>query len=234
MNAKKIYTTLTSIVGIGVIIAAYLVFGESLTNKVKLLDIVITCFLFLQIFQVSVYPWIRREAPEHREVGMIGIHFLVLNLCGIAAIALIVCGILYNIPFKYQLLGQVIILFFVIVGRTAVLRAGDRVVKVYQKEGLLKQGKLDLKDSFEELTETVDATKSLDAETAQRIHDLAESVRYLSPSDRDAAKMLEKQLILSIADLKLMVRKSETKKERLKEEIDYLARLLERRKKFTL
>ena len=103
MTAKRFYNILAILLGYGLIIGGFLVFGDSLEDKVKILDIIVSCLIFTQFVQFSLFPLINFGDSSHKEVGMMGIHIYVLNFCCIVSIGIMIYGIIYHIPFKFQL-----------------------------------------------------------------------------------------------------------------------------------
>ena len=111
MSAKVFYKILAILLGYGLIIGGFIVFGESLEDRVKILDIVVSCLIFTQLVQFMLFPLIDLGKAAHREIGMMGIHFATLISCCVLFLALMTCGIVFQIPFKFQLMGQLIVLF---------------------------------------------------------------------------------------------------------------------------
>ena len=70
MNAKSFYNVLAILLGYGLIIASFIIFGESLDTNIKILDIVVSCFIFTQFTQFSLFPMINFSDSAHKEVGM--------------------------------------------------------------------------------------------------------------------------------------------------------------------
>lgn len=145
MTAKRFYNILAILLGYGIIIGGFLVFGDSLEDKVKILDIIVSCLIFTQFVQFSLFPLINFGDSSHKEVGMMGIHIYVLNFCCIVSIGIMIYGIIYHIPFKFQLMGQLVVLFILLVGRVATLHAGEKVQQIHRKEQVIMHGKLSLK-----------------------------------------------------------------------------------------
>ena len=94
MTAKRFYNILAILLGYGLIIGGFLVFGDSLEDKVKILDIIVSCLIFTQFVQFSLFPLINFGDSSHKEVGMMGIHIYVLTFCCIASIVIMVSGVI--------------------------------------------------------------------------------------------------------------------------------------------
>lgn len=232
MNAKKFYNILVILLGYGLVIGGFIVFGESLETRIKILDIVVSCLIFTQFVQFTLFPLVDLGKSAHKEVGMMGIHFATLNICCTLSLALMVCGIIYQIPFNYQLMGHLIILFMLIVGRVATLHSGDKVQQIYEKEQHVLSGKLSLRNAMDDFMDEVASVKNLAENDRKRLEKIHEAVRFITPSANLEAKKFDDQIILAIDDLTIMMRNVTLNKVKISEQIEHLERVLLRRKKY--
>lgn len=234
MNAKNIYAALTALIGLGLIVAGYLILGESLDTNIKILDILVTIFMFMQLYQLVLFPWIQGVRTFHGGSGRMGKHFMGLHLCATVSILIIVLGILFHFPFKYQLLTQILVLIFVIAGRSAALRLGEKMIQEYQDEGLIQSESLTLGDAFEDLLKTVAVSKKIDERYVQQLREMRDAAVTMSPSSHKVSKLLDHQLVLAIADLKASLQKGDYNKERAERDVSFIGLLLARRKNYKL
>ena len=232
MTTKRFYNILAILLGYGLIIGGFLVFGESLDNKVKILDIIVSCLIFTQFVQFSLFPLINFEESSHKEVGMMGIHLRSLNFCCLASIGIMVCGIIYHIPFKFQLMGHLVILFILIVGRVATLHSGEKVQQINRKEQVTMHGKLLLKNIMDDFMDDIATVANLDPIVKQKLTNIHESLRFLSPSSNSEAIRFDEQFSQCVEDLKILMRNTTLNKEKILEEAEHLERIFYRRKKY--
>lgn len=232
MTAKRFYNILAILLGYGLIIGGFLVFGDSLEDKVKILDIIVSCLIFTQFVQFSLFPLINFGDSSHKEVGMMGIHIYVLNFCCIVSIGIMIYGIIYHIPFKFQLMGQLVVLFILLVGRVATLHAGEKVQQIHRKEQVIMHGKLSLKSVMDDFMDDIAIVKDLDPIAKQKLQKIHESMRFLSPSSNSEALRFDEQFSQSVEDLKILMRNTNLNKEKILEETEHLERILSRRKKY--
>lgn len=232
MTAKRFYNILAILLGYGLIIGGFLVFGDSLEDKVKILDIIVSCLIFTQFVQFSLFPLINFGDSSHKEVGMMGIHIYVLNFCCIVSIGIMIYGIIYHIPFKFQLMGQLVVLFILLVGRIATLHAGEKVQQIHRKEQVIMHGKLSLKNVMDNFMDDIAIVKDLDPIAKQKLQNIHESMRFLSPSSNSEALIFDEQFLQSVEDLKILMRNTNLNKEKILEETEHLERILSRRKKY--
>lgn len=232
MSAKRFYNIFAILLGYGLIIGGFLVFGESLEDKIKILDIIVSCLIFTQFVQFSLFPLINFDDSSHKEVGMMGIHIYVLIFCCIASIGIMVYGIIYHIPFKFQLMGQLVILLILLVGRVATLHAGENVQQIHHKEQVIKRGKLSLKSIMDDFMDDIAIVRDLDPIAKQKLQNIHESMRFLSPSSNSEALKFDEQFSQSVENLKILMRNTNLNKEKILEETEHLDRILSRRKKY--
>lgn len=232
MSIKVFYKCLAILLVYGLIIGGFIVFGQSLEERTRVLDIVVVCLVATQWVEFALFPLVNLGKPAHREVGMMGIHFYVINICCVASIALVVFGIIYEIPFMYQLMGQLLILFVLLVGRMTVLHAGEKVQQIYHEEESMMQGKRSLQATIDDFMDDVASLGTLDPAASQRLSSIHESLRYLTPSSSSEALRYEEQFLLSVSELRVLMRNADTDREKIIEEIGHLERILARRKKF--
>ena len=232
MSAKRFYNIFAILLGYDLIIGGFLVFGESLEDKIKILDIIVSCLIFTQFVQFSLFPLINFGDSSHKEVGMMGIHIYVLIFCCIASIGIMVYGIIYHIPFKFQLMGQLVILLILLVGRVATLHVGENVQQIHHKEQVIMRGKLSLKSIMDDFMDDIAIVRDLDPIAKQKLQNIHESMRFLSPSSNSEALKFDEQFSQSVENLKILMRNTNLNKEKILEETEHLDRILSRRKKY--
>lgn len=232
MSIKNIYKSLAILLGYGLIIGGFIVFGESLEDRVRILDIVVSCVIFTQFVEFLLFPLINMGKPTHKEVGMLGVHFFILKICCALSLAVMVCGMMYQIAFKYQLMGHLIVLFLLLLGRYATLHSGDKVQHIYAKEQHKVSGKLSLINAMGDLMEEVARVKDLAETDRQRLSEIHEGMRYISPSTSVEAKRYDDQISLAIEELTLLMKDVTLNKYKIAEEIDHLQRSISRRKQY--
>lgn len=232
MNARKIYSALAIILGYGLIITGFVLFGQSIEQHVRVLDIVVTCLVFTQFALFTVFPLINLSKPAQKEVGMLGIHLATINIFSILALGWMVCGLLFSIPFKYQLIGQLLVIFILFIGRLATFRSGEKVQQIYEKEQKIMEGKLSLRFLMDDFMDYVAGVKDLDPMVVQRLQAVHESMRFITPSAKAEAKNFDRQFAQLLEDLKVLMRNTTMNRGRIEEEVGHLERVLERRKKY--
>lgn len=232
MSTKNIYNLLATLLGYGLIIAGFIVFGESLERNIKILDIVVCCLVFSQFSMFTLFPLINLSNSAHKEVGMLGIHLVALNIVSVLALGLVICGIVFDIPFEYQLFGQLFILLILFLSRYLTLHAGEKVQSVYKNEQNKMSGKVSLKNAMADFMDEMACVKDLDSADKGRLESIHESLRFITPSDNLEAKNYDSKFLQSLEEVKILVRDTTLNKSKITDEISNLERILSRRKKY--
>lgn len=232
MSARNIYRILVILLGYALIIGGFILFGESLENDIKILDIVASCFVYTQFIQFMIFPLINLNETAHKEVGMMGVHISILSFCCVASIGIMVYGIIYQVDFSYQLMGQLVVLFILMIGRFATLHAGEKVQQIYHKEQAIKEGKMSLKAIMDDFSDDIATVKSIEPIAKEKICSMRESMRFISPSANPEAKRFDHQFTQTIDELRVLMRDATTNRDKIIEKLEHLERILSRRKQY--
>lgn len=225
---KIFYKALAILLGYGIIIAGFILFGATLKDEVRILDIVVSCVMFTQIAEFFFFPLIDTNKKAHKEVGMIGIHFAAIDTYFVVAIAIIAAGIYWNLSFTLQLLLQLGALFLLVLGRVATLHSGDKVEQVYKSEQILMNEKQLLKDTMEDLMDKVAETDGLTPELKHRLNEVQESVRFVSPSASGEARELVAQFTSVATNIAIILNNLKLNAPQLEHEICSLERIMKK------
>lgn len=227
---SNVYSVGAAILGFGLIIGGWIIFGESLEQDIKILDIIASCIIYLQFVEISVFKLMNTDDEAPKEVGMMGVHFASITFCIFASIAVMVCGILYQIDFKFQLFAQLILLAILFGGRANTLKMGDKVQQVHEKEKDYLDGKKNIRRALEELVDETIGMEGLSQEVKDQIQSMQESVRFIAPSGKDEAIYLENQICQLADDIIVMLRDPYMNSNNISTAVNKLQRLLTRRK----
>lgn len=231
MSAKDIYKAFALVLGYGLIIGGVLVFGEGLEQRIQVLDIVVLCVLFSQFAFFTFFPLVNLSNKEQKEVGMLGIHLFFLNICCVASLAVLVLGICFEWAFKYQLIGQLAVLFVLLTGRMLTFHAGEKVAEVHQKEQAKTERRMDLRQAFELLADRVAISGEVDPALRQRLMTLCDDGRYFSPSDDVKSFALDDEIKRQLNAVDRFLNSPESHKEALQDTVAQLEVLLKQRKR---
>ena len=231
-NARIVYKVL-ALLGYGLIIAAFLILGGGIiSNDVLTLDIVVSCLIYTVYAVASFFPLINTKDSSHKEVGMLGINMFFLTVCTVLSIGLMICGIIWQIPFTYQLLGQLAIVLIALVGRGASLQSGEKVKEIHHLEQAKKQGRDSLKTQMMMFMEEVYSSKRLDPQCVARLEKLQQETRFVTPSLAPEAQALEYQFVQSVQDLRVLMYQQPLDMMQINDKIASLERTLLNRKRY--
>ena len=228
----NIYKALALLLGYGIIITCFILFGAPLDTSVLVLDIIVSLVIFTQFALFFFFPLIKLDDSSQKEVGMMGLHFSSLTLCISASLLLMFLGMFLYIPFIYQLIGQLLILFLLLIGRVVTLGTGNKVSRVYHQEQKIKAGKEELKRNLDDLVDYVSGIKNIEPNILDRVQIVQESIRFISPSANAEAKQFDAEIIDIVQDLKILMRDIVVNREKILDEVSHLERTLNRRKKY--
>lgn len=227
-----IYKIITLVLGYGLIIGGFIVFGESLNDNIKILDIIVSCLIFTQGAQVALFPMIRMDKSAQKEVGMMGIHYTFTTIHCIAAITIMLLGAYNDWSFKLQLMCQLILVFILLIGRVATIYSGKKVEEVHHKEQTLKQGKKQLTDCMTLFMEDVACCKELDKSIVNRINEINDNIRFITPSNDPTAQNIEQRFCQCIESITILLRNTSLNSTQIEDEVSKLERLFLQRKKY--
>lgn len=229
---KNIYKFLAILLGYGLIIGGFIVFGKSIESDVKVLDIISLCVIYTVFVRFAIFPFIDRSDPAHKEVGMMGVQFYTLQLSCVLSLVVIAIGIIYEIQFKYQLFAQLIALFIFLIGFAGARHAGEKVKEVYKKESLLIESKESMMLAMDDLMEDMSTQTDVDPAVKNKLISIQESIRFISPSTNPQAGALDKRFCQTVENLRVLMRNMAINRDKIAEETEHLGRTLRRRKKY--
>ena len=232
MNAKTIYKILAHLLGYGLIIGGFIIFGDAIETKTRVMYIIISCLIYTQLVEFTIFPMVNLGQKAHKEVGMMGLHYSAIYLYSVLAIGIMVAGVCLDLQFKYQLMMQLVALFVLLIGRAVTLHTGDRVQRIHDKE----QGGVESKDqiisAMEDFMFRVGDTTDLNPSALQSLQSIKESLRFLTPSSSAEAKALESSFCQKLADIEVLLRNTSLNAEQISSEVRHLQQILNKRKKF--
>ena len=232
MNVKEIYKILAIALGYCIMFACFIIFDENIESRVKILDIVASCIIYTQFVQFVLFPLMNLDDPSKKEVGMMGIHIVALNFCCVLSICIMVVGIMYMIPFKYQIMVQLVVLFFLLIGRVATLGSGEKVQDIFVKEQQTIAGKVSLRMNMDDFIDYVATVHDLDSNIKKRLSSLHDNMRFITPSTNKEAMYWDTQVLNTLEDLKVLMRNASMNKDMIETNIGQLERFMARRKKY--
>lgn len=201
---------------------------------------------WLDFIVVSIVYWlclttffshpIALDDPSGKQAAGLGIRWGALTLYGVAAIAVVVLGMIVAINdkevfrFKWQLLLQVLFLFLLLVSLYTSCSVNAFAGKVHAKEGRIKDGKTDIRIELQELMEIAQSSASVPEQVQSRISAIYDDTRFITPSASSEAKRADDKILADISTLSYAITDYELNKERISETLVALERHFRQRK----
>ena len=191
--------------GLALLVLAFvLLLPAPLRGPVGYLDLAVASAVYSLNFPLLTLVWTRRGSGESR-FPMLAVRWWVTALYSPAAIALGVIGAIYFFPFRFQLIGQLALLFLVGLGFAMATITGTHVERVTQAEG-------DLKASLSELRamagEVDDAFVLLGPEWhphREILRRFRDDLRFLSPHSGARETDLEARLTAELRGIRILL-----------------------------
>ena len=193
MNIKTFYKGLVIGIAILLICGVFFLLISDMDIRIRVLDTVMASLIFVNLSLFLFFPLFSGD-DEKKEAGMIGIHLFTTSLSSLLVIATIILGYILGWSFKLQLFIHLAIIILILLGRVATLHAGEKVVDVFEKENRLMEGKKNLMQMAEVIQIHLKSNNILAEANKQRIKEICQNIRFLSPVDSEKAVELDIEL----------------------------------------
>ncbi len=171
----------------------FIIIPEEKRGDVFWLDLIVVCFIYFLNF-TNLLGLLGLYFDFNKQIAGLGMRLAYLRLYNIYAIAVIgICW--YNqVDFKYQLYLQLIGIFFLGILFFLTRLSTSHASSVQEEQDQSRRRKEDILMSIHhlELLFSKDSTKW--SSEKQKVSDLKENVRYLSPSDNQIALSLDDEI----------------------------------------
>lgn len=203
---KTILSRLALLVGEAIIIASFFLWRGDAPADIFALNLVVASIIYGMMFVDILVPWVDWADKAQRRVGSIGLRWFVTGSYSILALGvMIVCNWALAVSFELQLILHACLLFLLILGFVGVLHASDKVVDIHLQESAHRSGIAEMRQAMMRLKETLLDCPRLPAVYGERINDLEEGLRYISPCDNPEAHALEARFVEVINEIAIAV-----------------------------
>ncbi len=210
MKPNRILSLLATLLGAGLIVAAFVHWRGETPTDILVLNIVVSVLVYALFFVLVLVPWIDWNNKSHKQVGSLGVRWVATWMYAIGVIAtIVVCNMVSDVSFFTQLIIQGILLLLVILGFAGLLNASDSVEEVYQKEKVERQGLQLMREAMSGLKDKATLSSTCPNHITDRINELEESLRYLSPSNSPETPLLEEEFVDTISAVNSMLSRPE-------------------------
>jgi len=199
MNAKRIFSLLLALFGEALLIFCFLHFGKNVQPEILTLNIIVSTVIYCLVFVDFLFPWINLKDKSQKQIGSIGLRWFFTFFYLILAVGvMIIFNSVKPIHFTNQIIIHGILFFLLLLGLFMALSSSDKVTEVYLEENQNRDRLDKMKKVTKELQLKLDAMNNIPAEIVNRINELQENLRYLSPSNSGDAIGLESKFVEEI------------------------------------
>lgn len=230
MKNWNVLTWILLAAGEAIIIAGFCLFGNSLPDKIFYLDLIVSSVIYLLLFTNIARPMVDLKDPTQHEVGTLGISWSVIGWYSLLALGCMVVLQYNEFAFKYQVIAQAILLFFLVLGFVTSRHTGQKVAEVYYQEKAMLGGLDSVRRQMRNVQDVLAETNGVPADVRQRLDRISESLRYLTPSNNPEAAELEQKLVDNLADVERALDNAELNRELLTSRLSRIERACENRK----
>lgn len=199
MNAKKIFTLLLVIFGEALIILCFLHFGRNVQTEILTLNIVVSSLIYCLLFIDIIVPWVDLKDKSQKTIGSIGLYWFFAFFYMIVAIgAMVVFNSVKPIHFISQIIIHGILFFFLLLGFFMAFSSSDKVREIYIEEKQNRDSIDEMKKATKEVQLKIDQMKNIPTDIINKLNDIQENLRFLSPCNNSNAYELEAKFIEEI------------------------------------
>ncbi len=196
MNAKRIFSLLLALFGEALLIFCFLHFGKNVQSEILTLNIIVSTIVYCLVFADFLLPWINPKEKSQKQIGSSGLRwFFTLFYLILAIGVMIIFNSVKPIHFTNQIIIHGILFFLLLLGLFMAFSSSDKVREVYIEEKQNRDRIDEMKKATKELQLKLDAMNNIPAEIVNRINELQENLRYLSPSNSSDAIGLESKFV---------------------------------------
>ncbi|MDE5690391.1 MAG: hypothetical protein K2I38_06860 [Duncaniella sp.] len=219
------------LLGEAILIAGFCLFGHRLPDNVYYLDLIISSVIYILLFLNFARPMVRLDDESGSDVGSLGISWTFTGWYAVLSVICMIAMPYCDLEFKYQLIAQAILLFFLLMGIIFSRESGSKVAEVYHREKSMTDGMDNVRRQMRAVLDTLAETRNVPAPVRQRIDRINESLRYISPSDNPEAEGLETLMAESLADINRALADVELNRSLIDSRLSRTERCCENRKK---
>lgn len=203
MNTKKIFSLLLVIFGEALLIMCFLYFGKNIQTEILTLNIVVSSLIYCLLFIDIIVPWVDFKDKSQKTIGSIGLRwFFTFSYIIVAIGAMVVFNSAKPVSFTIQIIIQGILFFFLLLGYFMAFSSSDKVSEVYVEEKQNRDRIDEMKKATKEVQMQIDHVKNIPTDIINKLNDLQENLRFLSPSNNGNAYELEAKFVEEMRVLK--------------------------------
>lgn len=217
--------------GEAIIIAGFCLFGCQLPDNVYYLDLIVSSVIYVLLFLNFARPMVNLKDESGSDVGALGINWTFSGWYAFLAVVCMIALPYYELGFKYQLIAQAILLFFLVMGMVFSRESAGKVAEVHRNEKSLTAGIEQVRRGMRRVESTLAESAGVPPAVRQRLDRISESLRYISPSDNPEAAELEERMNEALADIDRALPEAQLNLQLIEKRLNRIERCCEDRKK---
>ncbi len=196
MNAKKVFSLLLIIFGEALIILCFLHFGRNVQPEILTLNIVVSSIIYCLLFIDIIVPLVDFKDKSQKTIGSIGLRWFFTFFYMVLAIgAMLVFNSVKPIHFTNQIIIQGVLFFLLLLGFFMAFSSSVKVLDVYVEEKQNRDRVDEMKRATKEVQLKIDQMKDIPTDIVNKLNDLKENLRFLSPCNNSNAYELEAKFV---------------------------------------
>lgn len=213
------------------IVSAMLVIPIPIPIRIRILDMVVLSIVLWVVGYDLFRPLINLTIKNPPEVGSLGVRWTGQFLYLLFAIGFAIIGVVYPVPFIYQLLGQALLVGFLLLNYYFTTHAAEMVKKVGKREDTMLEGREQMRRALAHLQDEIAISSNFPEQFRVSINEMEDKLRYISPSDNADAISYEKQFADIANRVCIAMANYSMNEENIKQDLLRMQRVLESRKK---
>lgn len=228
---RTILAAIVLLIAEAFIVCAMLLIPVSIPIRVRILDMVILSIV-LWMFGYDLFrPLVNLAVKNPPEVGSLGVRWTGQFLYLLFAISFAIIGVIYPIPFVYQLIGQFLLVGLLLLSYYFAIHAAEMVKKVGKREDDVLEGREQMRRALSQIQDEIAINPDIPEYFRASINDMEDKLRYISPSDKADAISYEKQFVDISSRVCIAMANFAMNGESIKQHLLRMQNVLENRKK---
>lgn len=228
MNKKSILSYVAFFGGMALLIACLSIWkGEDTPTNVFVLNMIVSVFAY-SLFFGNLFLGKAVTKDNDSKIGGWGSKWLTVTLYPV--IAVLAIFLLASFPFMVQLMVHLGLLFFLVIAFLTTASLVAKVEQVNDEQKAIIAGVQRMKSAMASVQDAVLDSPELPANYRQKLSEIEQALRFISPSDNPQATDLENKFVQIASEIEIGLPAFAMNKERLENLLLKLERVLNQRK----